>query len=235
MLWEGFLMFYWGDSTFILLMPAILLTLYAQSKISSTFSRYSRVQSRLGYTASQAARRILDMNGLDDVRIERIPGNLTDHYDPRSRVLRLSYSVYNSTSIAALGVAAHEAGHAVQHNTGYAPLILRNTMAPVASLGSNLSWILIFAGLAMRWLELMQLGIIFFTVVVAFQLITLPVEYNASSRAIAMLTDSGLIAADEAGPARKVLSAAALTYVAATITAIAQLLRFILIANNRRR
>lgn len=228
-------MFYWGDSTFILLMPAILLTLYAQSKISSTFSRYSRVQSRLGYTASQAARRILDMNGLDDVRIERIPGNLTDHYDPRSRVLRLSYSVYNSTSIAALGVAAHEAGHAVQHNTGYAPLILRNTMAPVASLGSNLSWILIFAGLAMRWLELMQLGIIFFTVVVAFQLITLPVEYNASSRAIAMLTDSGLIAADEAGPARKVLSAAALTYVAATITAIAQLLRFILIANNRRR
>lgn len=225
-------MFY--DSTFVILIPAILFTLYAQSKINGTFSRYSRVAGRQGFTAMETARRILDMNGLNEVRIERTRGNLTDHYDPRTRVLRLSETVYNSTSIAALGVAAHEAGHAIQHSNGYVPLMLRNTIAPVASFSSNLSWLLIFGGFILRWYELIQIGIIFFLAVVAFQLVTLPVEFNASSRAIAMLSESGVITGEELGPARKVLNAAALTYVAAAITAIAQLLRFILLANRRR-
>jgi hypothetical protein len=227
-------MFLYPDSTFVLLIPAILFTLYAQSKISGTFNRYSRVGSHYGYTASEVARKILDMNGLYDVRIERIRGSLTDHYDPRTRVLRLSDTVYGSTSIAALGVAAHEAGHAVQHSNGYVPLVLRNAIAPVASFSSNLSWLLIFAGFILRWYELIQIGIVFFLAVVVFQLVTLPVEFNASSRAIAMLANSGLITREEVGPARKVLNAAALTYVAAAITAVAQLLRFILIANRRR-
>jgi len=227
-------MFYFGDSTFILLIPAILFSLYAQTKISGTFQKYSRVASRSGYTASDVARRILDMNGLQNVRIERIRGSLTDHYDPRHHVLRLSDTVHNSTSIAALGVAAHEAGHAVQHSTGYVPLFMRNTIAPIASFGSSMSWILIMAGLFMQWFELIQIGIIFFLAVVVFHLITLPVEFNASKRAVAMLTDSGVITRDEVAPARKVLSAAALTYVAAALTAVLQLLRFVLLANRRR-
>ncbi|NLO25487.1 MAG: zinc metallopeptidase [Clostridiales bacterium] len=227
-------MFYYADSTFILLIPAVLFSLYAQTKISGTFNRYSRVASRNGYTASDVARRILDSNGLHNVRIERVRGNLTDHYDPRTQVLRLSDTVHSSTSIAALGVAAHEAGHAVQHATGYVPLFMRNTLVPIASFGSSMSWILIMAGLFMRWFELIQLGIIFFTAVVLFQLITLPVEFNASRRAIAMLTDSGILAREEITPARKVLNAAALTYVAAALTAVLQLLRFVLMANRRR-
>ncbi len=222
------------DSTFILLIPAILFSLYAQTKISSTFQRYSRVAGRKGYTASNVARIILDSKGLGNVRIERVRGNLTDHYDPRNRVLRLSDSVHNSTSIAALGVAAHEAGHAVQHSVGYIPLSIRNTIAPIAGFGSSMSWIFIMIGLLMRWFELMQIGIIFFTVVVLFQIITLPVELNASKRAIVMLTDNGILAGEEIGPAKKVLSAAALTYVAAALTAVLQLLRFIMLANRRK-
>ena len=227
-------MFLYADKTFILLIPAVLFSLYAQTKISGTFNRYSRVASRNGYTASDVARRILDSNGLHNVRIERVRGNLTDHYDPRTQVLRLSDTVHSSTSIAALGVAAHEAGHAVQHATGYVPLFMRNTLVPIASFGSSMSWILIMAGLFMRWFELIQLGIIFFTAVVLFQLITLPVEFNASRRAIAMLTDSGILAREEITPARKVVNAAALTYVAAALTAVLQLLRFVLMANRRR-
>lgn len=227
-------MFLYGDSTFILLIPAILLSLYAQTKISSTFRKYSKVAGQNGYTASDVARRILDMNGLNNVRIERVRGNLTDHYDPRKQVLRLSDTVFGSTSIAALGVAAHEAGHAVQHSTGYIPLLMRNTIAPVAGFGSSLSWILILVGFLYNSLSLIQLGIVFFLAVVIFQLITLPVELNASSRAIAMLTDSGIITGQEVTPAKKVLNAAALTYVAAALTAILQLLRFIMLANRRR-
>ena len=227
-------MFFYYDPTFILLIPAILFSLYAQTKISGTFQRYSRVASRNGYTASDVARRVLDMNGLNNVRIERVRGNLTDHYDPRHKVLRLSDTVHSSTSIAAVGVAAHEAGHAVQHSTGYVPLFMRNTIAPVASFGSSMSWILIMAGFLMRWFELIQIGIIFFTAVVLFQLITLPVEFNASKRAIAMLTDSGIITSEEITPAKKVLNAAALTYVAAALTAVMQLLRFVLLSNRRR-
>lgn len=227
-------MFFYSDPTFILLIPAILFSLYAQTKISGTFQRYSRVASRNGYTASDVARRVLDMNGLNNVRIERVRGNLTDHYDPRNKVLRLSDTVHSSTSIAAVGVAAHEAGHAVQHSTGYVPLFMRNTIAPVASFGSSMSWILIMAGFLMRWFELIQIGIIFFTAVVLFQLITLPVEFNASKRAIVMLTDSGIITSEEITPAKKVLNAAALTYVAAALTAVMQLLRFVLLSNRRR-
>jgi hypothetical protein len=227
-------MFFYWDSTMILLIPAILFTMYAQSRISGTFRKYSRVPSKNGYTARDVARKVLDMNGLTNVRIERVRGNLTDHYDPRKQVLRLSDSVHGSTSIAAIGVAAHEAGHAVQHSTGYIPLLMRNTIAPIAGFGSNLSWILILAGLLMNWFELIQAGIVFFLAVVIFQLITLPVEFNASKRAIALLSEGGIITGQEIGPARKVLNAAALTYVAAALTAVLQLLRFILLANRRR-
>lgn len=223
-----------GDPTFILLIPAILLTLYAQSKISSTFRKYSRVRSQYGLTGSEIARRLLDINGLNDVRIERIRGHLTDHYDPRTRVLRLSDSVYNSTSIASIGVAAHETGHAVQHATGYFPLTARNAIAPVASFGSRMAWILILAGFFIPTSNLLIYGILFFLAVVVFQLITLPVEFNASSRAIAMLADNGLVANMELTHARKVLNAAALTYVAAAVTGLIQLLRLLLIAGRRR-
>src|SRR5690554_5379821 len=163
-------MFFYWDSTMILLIPAILFTMYAQSKISGTFRKYSRVPGKNGYTARDVARKVLDMNGLTNVKIERVRGNLTDHYDPRKQVLRLSDSVHSSTSIAAIGVAAHEAGHAVQHSTGYIPLLMRNTIAPIAGFGSNLSWILILAGLLLNWFELIQAGIVFFLAVVIFQL-----------------------------------------------------------------
>jgi hypothetical protein len=227
-------MFFYWDSTMILLIPAILFTMYAQSKISGTFRKYSRVPGKNGYTARDVARKVLDMNGLTNVKIERVRGNLTDHYDPRKQVLRLSDSVHGSTSIAAIGVAAHEAGHAVQHSTGYVPLLMRNTIAPIAGFGSNLSWILILGGLVLDRFQLIQIGIIFFLAVVIFQLITLPVEFNASKRAIALLSEGGIITSQEIGPARKVLNAAALTYVAAALTAVLQLLRFIMLANRRR-
>ncbi len=227
-------MFYYPDATFILLIPAMLVSLYAQTKVRNTFQRYSRVASRKGYTASNVARIILDSKGLENVRIERVRGNLTDHYDPGKQVLRLSDTVHNSTSIAALGVAAHEAGHAVQHSAGYVPLFMRNAIAPVASFGSSMSWILIMVGLLMRWFELIQIGVIFFTIVVLFQLITLPVEFNASKRAIVMLSDSGILTGEEIVPAKRVLNAAALTYVAAALTAVLQLLRFVLMANRRK-
>jgi hypothetical protein len=227
-------MFFYWDSTMILLIPAILFTMYAQSKISGTFRKYSRVPGKNGFTASVVARKVLDMNGLTNVKIERVRGNLTDHYDPRKQVLRLSDTVHSSTSIAALGVAAHEAGHAIQHSTGYIPLLMRNTIAPAAGFGSNLSWILILVGLLLNRLEFIQIGIVFFLAVVIFQLITLPVEFNASKRAIALLSEGGIITDQEIVPAKKVLNAAALTYVAAALTAVMQLLRFIMLANRRR-
>ncbi len=225
--------FFWGDPTIILLIPAIILSLYAQSKVSGTFRRFSRVRSRYGHTGSEVARRLLDMNGLHDVRIERIGGHLTDHYDPRTRVLRLSDSVFGSSSIASIGVAAHETGHAVQHSTGYLPLVARNVIAPVAGFGSRMAWMLILVGFIWPATGFLEIGIIFFLAVVVFQLITLPVEFNASSRAIAMLGDSGLVAGEELVPARKVLNAAALTYVAAAVTGLIQLLRLVLLASRR--
>jgi Zn-dependent membrane protease YugP len=218
----------------IILIPAIILSIYAQGKISSTYSRYSEVYSRAGYTGAQAARAILQANGLYDVRIEPVGGRLSDHYDPRDRTVRLSEGVYHGNSLASLAVAAHETGHAVQHATGYFPLQLRSTFVPVANFGSSLGPILIFAGFfipAFDWL--LQLGILVFSLAVIFQLITLPVEYNASNRAMAMLQSNGMLAQDEAKGARRVLSAAALTYVAAALTAVLELARFILIAQGR--
>jgi Zn-dependent membrane protease YugP len=224
---------YGFDPTFILLIPAIIFAAYAQNKINSTFSKYLRVRNSYGYTGYQVARAILDRHGLHDVPIELINGHLTDHYDPRHRVLRLSNAVYNGNSLASVGVAAHECGHAIQHQEAYAPLAVRNIIAPIASIGSQLSWVLVIAGFFFGWTGLIDLGILFFSAAVLFQIITLPVEYNASSRAIAALTEYNLVPADEAGPARKVLSAAALTYVAATLVAVMQLLRLLLIRGRR--
>lgn len=224
----------WGfDPTYIILIPAILFAAYAQSKINSTFNTYLRVKNSYGHTGYQVARTILDNHGLQNIPIELINGHLTDHYDPRNRVLRLSNAVYNGNSLASVGVAAHECGHAVQHQEGYTPLNFRNTIAPVASIGSQLSWVLVFAGFIFGWLQLIDLGILFFGAAVVFQLVTLPVEYNASSRAIAMLSQYNLVPANEVEPAKKVLSAAALTYLAATIVAIMQLVRLLLIRGRR--
>lgn len=224
----------WGfDPTYIILIPAILFAAFAQSKIKSTFNTYLKVRNSNGYTGLQVARRILDNHELQNIPIELINGNLTDHYDPRKRILRLSNAVYNGNSLASVGVAAHECGHAVQHQEEYAPLAIRNTIAPVASIGSRLSWILVIAGFIFGWLQLIDLGILFFSVAVIFQLITLPVEYNASGRAIAMLTEYNLVLEEEIGPVKKVLSAAALTYLAATIVAVMQLVRLLLLRGRR--
>jgi Zn-dependent membrane protease YugP len=224
----------WGfDPTYIILIPAILFAAYAQSKINATFNTYLGVRNSNGYTGYQIARAILDNNGLQNIPIEMINGHLTDHYDPRNKVMRLSNAVYNGNSLASVGVAAHECGHAVQHQIGYAPLTIRNAIAPIASIGSQLSWILVIAGFFFGFTGLIDLGILFFSAAVVFQLVTLPVEYNASSRAIAMLTEYNLVPSDEVEPARKVLSAAALTYLAATIVAVMQLVRLLLIRGRR--
>lgn len=224
----------WGlDPTFIILVPALIFAAYAQSKINSTFNTYLRVRNSYGYTGYQVARTILDNHGLQDVPIEIVRGHLTDHYDPRKRVLRLSNEVYNGNSVASVGVAAHETGHAIQHQESYAPLALRNTIAPVASFGSQAAWFLVIAGLFFGFTGLFDLGILFFGAAVVFQIITLPVEYNASSRAIALLTDYNLVPTNEVGHAKKVLSAAALTYVAATLVSVLQLVRLLLLRSRR--
>ncbi|MTI47724.1 zinc metallopeptidase [Sporosalibacterium faouarense] len=222
---------YGAPIEFIILIPAILFAMYAQAKVKGTFNKYLKVQNRSGYTGAQVARMILDKNGLHDVRIEHIRGNLTDHYDPRTRVLRLSTPVHNGRSVASAGVAAHEVGHAIQHAKGYFPLMLRNNIAPIANFGSRFVWILVFAGFIFNSV-LIQVGILLYLAVVAFQIVTLPVEFNASSRALAQL-EGGIITREEIKPAKKVLSAAALTYVAATLVGIAQLIRLILLSNRR--
>ncbi|WP_352400252.1 zinc metallopeptidase [Anaerotignum sp.] len=221
---------------YFLLILAMMLSLYAQSNISNTYNKYSRIANRRGYTGAQVATQMLQNSGIYDVRVERVAGNLTDHYDPRTKTLRLSQSVYDSTSVAALGVAAHETGHAIQHDVGYAPLSLRSIFVPVANLGSKLSLPLIFIGMFFTSNSgnmMIDLGIIFFALSVAFTLITLPVEFNASSRAITLLVDQNFLDEGEVGGAKKVLQAAALTYVAAAIAAVAQLLRLIAIFGRR--
>ncbi|WP_102409994.1 zinc metallopeptidase [Beduinella massiliensis] len=223
------------DWTMIIVLPALLLALYAQSKVSSTFNRYSKVYARSGLTAAQAADAIMRQNGITDVRIERVRGNLTDHYDPRARILRLSDGVYDSTSIAALGVAAHEAGHAVQHAQGYMPLEIRNVFAPVASIGSNAAIPLFILGLLFSWEPLVTVGLVCFSFAVVFSLITLPVEFNASSRAVASLSGYGYLSQEETDGAQKVLNAAALTYVASALTAILQLARLFILSGRSRR
>ena len=228
----GMGMFY--DPTMMILIPAILFTMYAQFKVSSTTNRFFRIKSRSGYNGQQTAERILAANGIRDVRIVPIRGTLTDHYDPRRKVLRLSEEVYYGTSITSVAVAAHECGHALQHAYGYKPLEIRGAIVPVVNFASSLSWILIFVGLFFSGNNTMlQIGILMFSATVIFQLITLPVEFNASSRALVQLQDLGIVDSREARDSRKVLSAAAMTYVAAALTAILQLARLLLIANNR--
>lgn len=222
-------MFFW-DPTFILLIPGIILAAWAQNKVSSTFDKYYKVRSLSGITAAQAARRILDQKGLENVVVEVIPGKLSDHYDPRSKTLRLSEQVYHSNSLAAIGVAAHEAGHAFQHDEGYAPLALRSTLVPVANLGSSASWILLILGLMLGIPALARIGVYAFSLVVLFQLVTLPVEFNASGRALTLLETGGYLTREEIPQTKKVLDAAALTYVAAALMGILQLLRLVILS-----
>lgn len=229
---------YYYDPTYLLVLVGVVLSLLASAKVKGTFNKYSRMRNARGMTGAQAAEQVLHGAGIYDVRIEHVSGNLTDHYDPRSKVLRLSDTVYGQTSVAAVGVAAHECGHAIQHAKGYGPLKLRSVLVPVASFGSKIAWPLILLGLLFNskssWLFI-QIGIIAFSAAVLFQLVTLPVEYNASNRAIRVLADTGMLYGDEIKAAKKVLSAAALTYVASAATAILQLLRLIILTGGRRR
>jgi len=225
--------YFYGDPYIILVVPAFLFALYAQFKVKGTFNKYRRLLNRSGITGAEAARRILDRNGLYDVQIERVRGELTDHYDPRKRVLRLSEAVYSSTSVAAVGVAAHESGHAIQHKVGYGLLVLRSSLVPIAGIGSSIGPYMAIFGLIFEIRELINIGIILFTAAVAFYLVTLPVEFNASRRAVKTLETSGILAADQVAPAKKVLRAAAMTYVASAAVAIASLLRLVLLTRRR--
>ncbi len=222
------------DPTMILIIPALVFAFWAQSRVKSTFVTYSEIRARGGVTADSVSRTLLDRFGLQGIRVERVPGNLTDHYDPRDKVFRLSDSVGGSTSIAAIGVAAHEVGHAIQDKEGYVPLRLRNAIVPVVNIGSMGAFPLFLIGLFMGAPVLINLGIILFAGVVVFHLVTLPVELDASARALKLLSSTGILMNDELGGARKVLNAAALTYVAATIMAIAQLLRLLILSRGRR-
>lgn len=225
------------DPTFVILLPAVLLALYAQIRVTTAYNRYSQVPIHNGMTGAQVAEEILRRNGLSGVQVERIDGMLSDHYDPRTRVLRLSSGVHDGASVASAGVAAHETGHALQHAQEYAPLALRSAIVPVSQFGSWLAWPIFLIGFifpsSLSW-TLMQLGILIFSAAVAFTLITLPVEFNASGRAMRVLQAERLVTADELAGVRTVLTAAALTYVAAAAMAILQLVRMLLLANMRR-
>ncbi|MBB2182694.1 zinc metallopeptidase [Lachnospiraceae bacterium MD1] len=223
------------DPYYYLIIIGILLSLAASARVKSTFAKYSRVRSMSGMTGAQVAERILRNAGIYDVQIERVSGNLSDHYDPRTKVLRLSDSVYGQSSVAAIGVAAHECGHAIQHQNSYIPLTLRSALVPVANFGSSLSLPLIIIGFSMGYVEfLIDLGILLFGAAVLFQIITLPVEFNASRRAVIKLGETGILMNDELRLSKKVLNAAALTYVAAAAASILQLLRLILLFRGGR-
>lgn len=223
------------DYTYILVLIGALISFIASINVNSTFKRYSRTGNYRGMTSQQAAQAILQSAGIVGVKIERISGSLTDYYSPKDKVLRLSDSVYNSTSVAAIGVAAHECGHAIQDDVGYGPLKLRSVAVPVANIGSKLSWPVIIIGLILGYTGIVKIGVILFCFVVLFQLITLPVEFNASHRALAVLEQQNLLEGDELKGARKVLSAAAMTYVAAVFSSILQLLRLVLLTRGGRR
>lgn len=230
-------MFYGGSAIYytsmLLLIPGVLLIIYAQIKVKTTFKKYSRTAAASGVTGAQASRTLLDQAGLTDVAVEEVPGELTDHYDPRGRVLRLSEGVARSNSLAALGVAAHETGHAIQHANRYVPMQIRSAVVPAAQFGSSLGPIIFFVGLIMSsFRPLMGIGIVLFTAAVIFQIVTLPVEFDASSRAMKLLQANGIVAPAEAGGARKVLSAAALTYLAAALMSILTLVRMVLISRE---
>ncbi len=223
------------DPTMLLILPALLLAMWAQFRVQSTFRKYSDVPSAQGWTAAEMAADLLARNGLGDVRIERVRGSLTDHYDPRTNTLRLSDTVYGSTSLAALGVAAHECGHAMQEAEGYKPLRIREKIVPVAQIGSWAAMPLFVLGLVMSWEPLLTAGIIVFSLVVAFYLVTLPVEFDASGRALEQLEGGGYLSSAETDDAGRVLRAAALTYVAAALQAVLQLLRLLVLAGGNRR
>ena len=223
------------DPTYmVMILPALLLAIYAQFKVKSTFAHFSAIRASRGQSADTVTRTLLDKFGLHNVKIERVSGNLTDHYDPRNKTLRLSDSVGGSSSIAAIGVAAHEVGHAVQDSSGYAPLRIRNSLVPVASLGSNLGILLFLLGLPMGRGHLVTLGIILFSCAVLFQIVTLPVEFDASRRALALLSETGTLTSAELSGAKSVLSAAALTYIAAIVMAVMQLLYLLSRSRGRR-
>jgi len=217
------------DWTIIILIPAILLAGYAQIKVKSTFNKYAKVSADSGLTGAQVAKKLLDEAGIYDVSIELTQGSLSDHYDPKKKVLRLSPEVYQRASLAALGVAAHETGHAIQHNVGYFPLELRSSFVPVASIGSSLAFPLLIIGVLLSSPSLAYIGIYAFSAAVLFQIITLPVEFNASNRAVAILEGGGYVSRQEVSGARKVLNAAALTYLAAALMAVLNLVRMLAI------
>ena len=230
--------YFYFDWTYLLVLPFILISLWASSNVNSTFRRYAKQHSRRGITGAQAAQRVLSANGVTNVRIEHVSGNLTDHYDPKANVIRLSDGVYDSTSTAAIGVACHEAGHAVQYASNYGPIKLRAAIIPVTNIGSKLAMPLILIGLLLSALGslggvFVDIGIAAFGLSLVFQLVTLPVEFNASNRAIRAIEDGNILAEDELRGAKKTLQAAALTYVAATAVALVQLLRLILLFGNR--
>ena len=229
-------MYYMFDPTYVLILIGVVISLAASAKLRGTYQRYAGVRSRCGMTGEEAARQLLRSQGIYDVTIRRVRGNLTDHYDPRTKTVNLSDSVYGSTSIAAIGVAAHECGHAMQDNEGYVPLRLRASLVPVVNFGSQLSWPLILIGFLIGGAgsTIVNIGIWMFTLVVLFQLVTLPVEFNASRRAVQLLDRQGILYGEEVGQTRKVLGAAALTYVAAAATSILQLLRLIILFGGRR-
>ena len=228
-------MFFFYDPTWWLIIAGMILCLIASGNVSATYRRYSKIDNARGMTASEVAERILKGAGIYEVRIERIEGDLTDHYDPKNKVVRLSESVYHSSSVAAIGVAAHECGHVIQHYVGYAPIRVRNAIVPVVNFGSKMSWPLILLGILFGLTSLVDIGIILFSVVLLFQLVTLPVEFNASKRAIRIIRDDGILQGDEVVGAKKVLNAAALTYVAGTIATALQVLRLFLLFGRRRR
>ena len=221
------------DTSILVLIPAVLFALWAQSRVKSTYAQYSKEFASL--TGAEAARMVLEMNGVNDVAIEAVAGELTDHYDPKTNVIRLSKGVYNVTSVAAVGIAAHEAGHAVQYAMGYGPIKLRTAIIPVTNIGSTLSWPLLLIGLALGSEMLASAGVLLFCAVVLFQLVTLPVEFNASNRALHTLSASGYLQEEQLAGAGKVLRAAAMTYVAALAQALAQLLRLLMLTNRNRR
>ena len=228
--------YYYGfDYTYLVfVLPALLIALVAQIKVKTTFHKYAKVMNARGLSGAEVAAKILSSNGVLDVAVQRVSGNLTDHFDPTARVIRLSQSVYDSHSVAAVGVAAHEAGHALQYAEDYFPIRLRAAIIPVTKVGSALSWPLIILGLVFSFGFLVNLGIILFSAVTLFQLVTLPVEFNASRRALNILQQQGILAPEELGGARKVLTAAAMTYVAALLVSVMQLLRLIALFSNRR-
>lgn len=229
-----YLYYSWDWTFFVFIIPAMIIAFIAQIMVNSAYSKYSQVNSRSGFTGAMMARKMLDDKGLFNVRIEKIRGNLTDHYDPRSNVIRLSAAVHDSTSVAAIGIAAHEAGHAIQYAESYGFIKLRNAIIPLTRFSSPAAIILILVGFFLTAPSLIYLGIILYSVAVLFQIITLPVEFNASGRALRTIRDTGILDSDELGASKKVLSAAALTYVAALISSIATLLRLLVLANRRR-